>query len=435
MNDARDAQRKRACQMLVCYFPAAHSGTFSDVTRLPWMLRLVLLAGLVLRLGWGFTRSSDPDAIEQLPDQREYLQLSNNLLHGQGLRFYDPRFRAEVVAYRMPGYPIFLAAFGGSAQVARVAQSFVDTSTALAVYLLARRWLTSGFSTLAAALVAFNPFLIYFSGLILSETLYTALLLWGMWLLQQSGPWGITVLVLSVTVRPSGVGLVILLTIASALLNRDRRGAYPRWWPAPPATTALLLLLAGLTPWAYRNYKVLGRWIWTTTNGGITLYDGFNDQATGASDQRFVRSIPGLVQDGELGRDEFFGEQARHWIRQHPKRSLELAVKKIIRTWSPVPLSSEYGRPLYQWIGGLYALPFDVLVVLGLCYGRLPWGVKVLLVLPAIYITAIHAMSVGSLRYRLPADPPMAILAVVSCQLLVARKGEFQRAAAVANSN
>src|SRR5438270_13662702 len=129
--------------MLACYFPAAHSGTFSDVARLPWMLRLVLLAGLVLRLGWGFTRSSNPDAIEQLPDQREYLQLSNNLLHGQGLRFFDPRFRGEILAYRMPGYPLLLAACGGSAAVARVALAFFYTPTALAVYLLARRLLTS----------------------------------------------------------------------------------------------------------------------------------------------------------------------------------------------------------------------------------------------------------------------------------------------------
>ena len=121
-------------------------------------------------------------------------------------------------------------------------------------------------------------------------------------------------------------------------------------------------------------------------------------------------------------RDEFFAQEASRWLRQHPRRSLELAVAKVARTWSPVPLSAEFGRPLYRWVGALYAVPLDVLVVLGLCFGRLPRAAKVLLFLPAIYFTLIHAASVGSLRYRLPAEPPMAVLAVVSWELLVVSK-------------
>jgi len=31
---------------------------------------------------------------------------------------------------------------------------------------------------------------------------------------------------------------------------------------------------------------VLGRWIWTSTNAGFTAYDGFNPDATGASEVR-----------------------------------------------------------------------------------------------------------------------------------------------------
>ena len=36
------------------------------------------------------------------------------------------------------------------------------------------------------------------------------------------------------------------------------------------------------------------RWIWTDTNAGFTLYDGYNRDATGASDQRFDRKHDGL---------------------------------------------------------------------------------------------------------------------------------------------
>ena len=414
------------------------------------------MLALAVRLAWGLSQPVDAASIEQLPDQREYLELADNLLHGRGLHFYDPRFGQEVYAYRTPGYPAFLAALGASPRAARVAQAFLDVSTVLAAYLLARRWLAKGPSLFAAAITAFNPFLIYFTGLLLSETLFTALLTWGIFLstgigrTEDSGlrtemnplspqssalsppspalsPFssllGGVLLAVCVLVRPSGIGLPILIGTGAAIMNRSRAGAYPRWWPLPPATTMLLLTLAALAPWGYRNNKLLGHWIWTTTNAGITAYDGFNDDATGASDQRFTTRTPGIGRADEVQRNDYFAERASIWVSRHHGQVAELAVKKVLRTWSPVPLSEEYGKPLYRWIGGMYALPLDGLVILGLFYGGLPRGAKVFLLLPAIYITVIHAMSVGSLRYRLPAEP---MLAIIACSVL-ARSVEFSR--------
>ena len=96
-----------------------------------------------------------------------------------------------------------------------------------------------------------------------------------------------------------------------------------------------------------------------------------------------------------------------------------------------MPLSAEFGRPFYKIVGALWAVPFDVLVILGCSYGRLPRSAKVFLLIPAIYFTVVHALSVGSLRYRLPAEPPMGVIAVAGCQLLVAsKKGDFRTAMA-----
>ena len=66
--------------------------------------------------------------------------------------------------------------------VVRLAQALLDTSTVLAIYLLARRFREERGALVAAAIVAVNPFLIYFSGLVLSETLFTAMLAWGLYL-------------------------------------------------------------------------------------------------------------------------------------------------------------------------------------------------------------------------------------------------------------
>jgi 4-amino-4-deoxy-L-arabinose transferase-like glycosyltransferase len=389
---------------------------------------------LVIRVAWALVQPADDASIDKLPDQREYLLLGQNLLHGQGLKFYDPRLRDEVYAFRTPGYPLLVAACGGNVRLVRVTQALIDTSTVFAVWVLARRWLASGPSLFAAAIVAFNPFLIYFTGLLLTETVFTAMLAWGMVLLlgpardaateaggaswRRTLLWlaGGLLLALSVLVRQSAIGLPVALGIGAALVNRREGGPYHRRWPLPVGTTMLLLTVAVLLPWGYRNRRVVGTWVWTTTNGGITLYDGFNPDATGASDQSFVQSMPQLRGMDEVARSGYLSEQAKEFIRRQPLRAAQLAIAKAARTWSPVPLSQEYGGWKYAVVGLLYSLPLDVLVVIGL-FRRAPGGgplsrsAKAFLLIPAIYFTAVHMLSVGSLRYRIPAEPPMAVVA------------------------
>ena len=395
---------------------------------------MLLGVALALRLAWALVQPVTDEAIDRLPDQREYLALGRSLLHGQGLKFFDPRFADEVWAFRTPGYPLLVAACGGSVRVVRVVQAFIDTSTVLAAYLLARRWLGRGASLTGAAIVAANPFLIYFTGLVLTETLFTAMLAWGMLLVLgrrtdqdaagSSAGWpgtllwllGGLVLALSILVRQSAIGLPLVLGVTGALVNRGRGTPYHRRWPLPVGATVVLLTFLVLLPWAWRNYRVLGEWVWTTTNGGITAYDGLNPDATGASDQSFVASMPELRSMNELGRSEYLSDLAKRFARMQPRRVAELAVVKAARTWSPIPLSQEYGGWKYRTVGLLYTLPLYLLVLLGLMRdgeagGGLPRAAKVFLLLPAIYFTAVHMLSVGSLRYRVPSEPPMAVIA------------------------
>ena len=429
-------------------------------------MAFLLTLALLVRLGWGLSRPVDEASLQQLPDQREYLELAQTLLSDRVLALRDPRMEVVVRAFRMPGYPAFLAACGAEPRIARSAQAILDTSTVLAAFLLARRWLTPGLSLIAAALVAINPFLVYFSGLLLSETLFTAMLAWSLVLMTvrqsplerwRSGvTWaaGVALLALAIHVRPSAIAMPIVLGLAAVLVNRDPHHSPRRRWPFPLGATAILLTLAALTPWAFRNYHVLGTWIWTTTNSGFTAYDGFNPDATGGSDQRFVADMPHLANMTESERSTYLSEQARAFIRAHPQRAIELAGAKIARTWSPVPLSEEFSRPSYVAIALAFALPFDVLVLIGLCRSnrpkvetgisgafdsissrnRLPLAAKLLLMLPAVYLTVVHAMSVGSLRYRIPAEVPMAVVAASAFGIVHRGKPSFSEMAAANES-
>jgi 4-amino-4-deoxy-L-arabinose transferase-like glycosyltransferase len=399
-------------------------------------LAVVMLLGLGVRLGWALHQSSDDAAIDRLPDQREYLDLGQHFFGEDGLWMVDARFRQTVYAYRTPGYPLLVAVCGAKPAAVRIVQCLLDTSTILAVFLLARRWLSPGGAVLSAAIVAVNPYVIFFAGLILSETLFTAMLCWGLALLILSdGPWpeghkllawlgGGIILAFAVLVRPGAMLIPVVLGCGAALANRGVPRAYEKLWPLPVAATMLLVTVLLLFPWAARNRWILGSWVWTSTNDGITRYDGFNPDATGASDQSFVDSMPWTRDMTEIARSRYFAKLADDWIADHRLEAIRLAGTKIARTWSPMPLSQEYGgRRLYESVGLGFGAVLDVLVLIGLRRRILPGPVKRVLLLPAVYFTVVAALSVGSLRYRIPAEGPMAIVAASA--VAGARRGGF----------
>jgi 4-amino-4-deoxy-L-arabinose transferase-like glycosyltransferase len=351
-----------------------------------------------------------------LPDQREYLTIAQNLRAHGSLSFFDPRFDQTVFGYRLPGYPAFLAGLGTSVRVVRVAQALLDLSTITAVFLIARRLLGSVETALiAAAIIAINPFFVYFSTLILSETLFAALVIWGIFaLVVRRWVLAAVFLLSACMVRPTGLLLMPALVVVASL-NPGGGRAYRLSNAIRRASVALVmsLVLMGLVmmPWAWRNHHRLGVFLWSTTNDGITAYDGFHPGATGASDQRFVTDFPQVRSMNEVMRSDFFRTQATHWIDSHWAELPALTFRKIFRGWSPVPLSQDFGKPAYRLISVSYELPLDLLCLAGLFSPRLSRQAKWLLITPALVVTLGQAMTVGSIRYRMPAEAPMAVLA------------------------
>ena len=378
------------------------------------LLILLLLASLLLRLGWGWSRPATEKSLADLPDQVEYLACARSLAglaQGASFGFIDPRFGQFVYAQRTPGYPAFIALCGGNIPAVRIVQALIDVSTILAVFLIARKWLCERRALFAAGLVAVNPMLVYFSGLLLTETLYTAMLVWSIYLLvnRRCIFTAIFLLAISVLVRPSGLPFVILLPLVSGWLVGP--GASARRGMGYGLLGAAVLAIV-LLPWAVRNRQVLGNWVWLSSNSGITLYDGVWENAQGNSDQRFLDQMTGLRALGEVGRDRLFNRLANDEISKDPLRFGVLGVNKILRTWSPIPLSSQFGsNRLYRVAGLAYCLPLWLLALAAFAWSHLPSQMRTLLIMPALVITLLHAISVGSMRYRLPAEPLLAVLA------------------------
>ena len=384
-------------------------------------LLAIVVVALVLRVGLGFALPSD---LAALPDQGEYLDLARSLADGRGLRIVDDRYAVPQVllAQRMPGYPVILAGLGGSVTLVRLLQALAEASTCVAAYGIARETVGGRRAGLAAAaLVAVNPFLAYFTTLVLTETLFTALVTWAMFAFLKARRdgryWYVAagLMLLATYLRPTGGPLLIALALAASILPA-RRGR----WPIGPGLTAMLILALGLAPWAARNALALGRFVPTTTNAGITLYDGWQpDNNLGNSDQRFVEGMPQLSLMGEVDRSIYLRRKAMDAVKADPGRAISLAIKKVGRTWSPFPLS---GGRWERIAGALYAIPVFLLAALGLVAapgGRQGWRGRIFVIVPIGVITLLHAASVGSLRYRLPIEPLMAVLAAGGLAALV----------------
>ena len=94
-----------------------------------------------------------------------------------------------------------------------------------------------------------------------------------------------------------------------------------------------------MLPWWARNYRVTGHFVPTTLQVGASLYDGWNPQATGASDMRFVPEFVEAQHNSDANRaesdgfeyrlDRRFRQAAWDWARENPGRVLQLAAVKF----------------------------------------------------------------------------------------------------------
>lgn len=389
-------------------------------------MTLLLLLALGVRLGWSLSRPSDPATLTNLPDQVEYLSLARSLLDGQGLSMVDPRFNDRVFAFRMPGYPLFCAAAGGDLRIIRIVQAFLDASTVLATLWLARQWLSPWLSYLAAAFIAFDPIHVYFTSLILSETLFVCCLTWGVALLvhgrsplargKGAATWwaGVLILIASIYVRPSAL-LWPMLIAGAAVVHEHTTTSFKAGRRMPVLTLVALLTAIALLPWVIRNRATLGAWIITTTNDGFTLFDSWNRDATGPSDQTTIQNYPLVKGLPEVQRSRYLRAIAVAAAQDDPWRIVHKIPANLARLWTPWPLSNEFGsKRHYILAAACHALPLFALALVGLFRSGLGLGARFLLLTPILLVTIAHGLTIGSLRYRMPIHPELAILAAAA---------------------
>ena len=419
-----------------------------------WLIS-VLLVALVLRLVAAFAVQQRVGAdLCLIPgDAQGYWELAQHIAAGDDFLLYDPPRRI----HRMPGFPAVLAlsmkVFGESRLAARCVLAIVGTAACGAVYLLGRRLFDQHVGLLACALTAISPVMVGFSVLFLSETLFALTLTLSIWLAanwlatgdrsqksevrsqksevsRQERPVACSLFPVSCLLSPvsylwafaTGVGIAVAtyvrpswllagpgLAVLAVLLSRRRART------ALESAVMLLGLFGALMPWAMRNQAVCGHVVFTTLWSGPSLYDGLHPAATGESDMRFFDNDNLTAVKSEWDVDQHYNDAAWQFARANPGRAIELTFIKLWRYWKPRPNAAQFGGVGPAFLVAVFFVPVLVMAIRGCCLTRArPWACLLTLG-PILYFAAIHAVFVGSLRYRLPAEYPLCVLAAAAC--------------------
>jgi 4-amino-4-deoxy-L-arabinose transferase-like glycosyltransferase len=218
-------------------------------------------------------------------------------------------------------------------------------------------------------------------------------------------------------------------------------------WILWPAAAALSLLIAGrgswrsrtmaicallfgcwlvLLPWAWRNQRICGHWVYTSLWSGPSLYDGLHEGATGSSNMEFFDREQLSLQLSEYAVNEEYKRRAWEFARSEPLRVLELAVLKAARFLSPVLQAQGFAGGFFSVACLLWHLGVLLLVVRGslLQWRSGGWPAVFLLWLPFLQFLLIHLVFVGSVRYRLPVEFPLLVLGGQGLADWLQRKGQ-----------
>jgi hypothetical protein len=208
-------------------------------------------------------------------DSAAYLGLANGLKRGCGLTWWSGNHcSTEPETNRTPGYPVFLALLPGP-RTALIAQALLWSLLCFFAALFTARLGGAGAGCCAAVIIAVDIPAIVSSNEIMSETLFTALLIGAVLaeleILRSPGNCAklysllasaSAMLGLALLVRPIAVFVIPIAVVAPIFLQRA----------APSGRALMVILLAagpaiGATAWIWRNHSVAGINTFSTIGG------------------------------------------------------------------------------------------------------------------------------------------------------------------------
>ena len=280
---------------------------------------------------------------EITPDSGSYFTLAENL-KTHGIFSIDNAAPFAPSARFPPLYPSFLAALSWAGQPAplaiTIAQALLGALTAVMVFLIARALLNTQWAFIAALFYALHPGAIASASAILSETLFTALLVCAIWVLSgalRNDRLVLTVLaglIMGLAILCRSVVLLLPLLLSGIIFFQQRS---QRRFAHGLVLTVIALLV--VTPWSVRSSRVTGRLVtvqdpnvvaslfymatrWDRDQN-LVCWACFREEARELETAaRRERAADGQGQNEDLSRDKVLMTAGIRNIRAHPGKYL-----------------------------------------------------------------------------------------------------------------
>ena len=289
-------------------------------------MALTILVGLYAVITLAYTVKMGTTI--RFPDESEYLCLASNLV-ATGHYTLDG---STPTAYRPPAYPLLLAAgmkFGLPITALRVANASTLLACMALLYFLLRKT-SAAQARIAVLLVMAYPVLLYTAGTFYPQIPAAAFFLAAVAMLFTVANPGILRFlfagaVLGITILMVPTFIFSLLFTAFFFAGRSQRLIGMR-----NAATLLVGATLILTPWIARNALTFHTFLPISTNNGISLLTGNNEQATcnagvTAGLTRHLQATKGL---SEIEADAYYRREALQFIRTHPREAFNLYLAK-----------------------------------------------------------------------------------------------------------
>jgi hypothetical protein len=358
----------------------------------------ILFAGFMLRIAAALIV---PDQSATLSDAIFYRE-AGKLLWATG-QLGNP--------YWMPLYPALVAVTGPG-----WTQLFIDISLSTAMIWLIYQLANAIFADkqtafLAAVFTAIYPTFIFFSIVGLTETLFMTLLVAAYVCWYRNAYAAAAILsVLSILTRPIIDPLAPLLVVYFSLAIQKL---------SIKAALKNLAVYAGIycvlmAPWWLHNYNAYHGFVRLNPGSGVALYSANNpSNLTGGMDINLQVSMAPFNEIADpVARDKAMRNAAFNYIQENPMRFVIQAFKRFQRFWYPWPHTQEYSANIYKVISLCSFVPVLLMALVFLILeGRVYFRRIAPLLMFIAYLTSVHMVFPGSLRYRLPLEPFLVILA------------------------
>ncbi len=400
--------------------------------RFAQMLLLITVLALVVRVGYVvFEKWNAP----MVGDQVFYNASANRMSDGDAFVVpfdaKNPKKVGTEPAADHPPLTIMVLApvswiSGWNPNAQRLAMALLGTAGVALIGLLGRAVAGNRAGLFAAGISAVYPNLWVNDGLVMSETLSVLAVVLALLVAYRFArhPTAITALALGLVcglaalTRAELVLLAPLLAVPTVLLARSI--------PRAERIQSLVILVGAVAlivgPWVVFN---LGRFesptLLSTNDGGSMIGANCDAAYYGNSIGLWQRSCLPVVRGDESTANSEYRTRALRYIRDHSDQLPAVVLARVGRTWSlfrPGDMRSyNVGEGREPWVttaGLWFYYPLLVLAIAGAIVMRRRFDWLWQLLVPIVIVTFVSILTYGQTRFRVPAEPSLAVLAAVA---------------------